>query len=95
MKTPNKRVRYNFTMKVPRGKFTMAKLMALNPNVNYITLHKKLQKSITQGQYAQCGVLLSPAKRGRSQKLYSKIIVEKVMSEINPVSGLKSLQLAE
>jgi hypothetical protein len=95
-KNARPRVRYNFTLKMPRGKFTMQKLMAANPSVAYITLKKRVDKMLESGVLEQKGLAENAApKRGARQKVYGKVQIAKTLSKINPVSGLKSLVLAE
>jgi hypothetical protein len=96
-KNTKNKVLYNFILKTPRGKFTMAKLMAANPSISYITLKKRVDKMIVDGLLEPQGVVFDSSRRGRSLKLYAKPATphHEVIHKINPVSGLKPLVLAQ
>jgi hypothetical protein len=96
-KTPNKRrVRYNFTLKLPIGAFTLRQLMQLNRRKSYITLNKRINKMISDGLIANCGTVHKKGKLGRSVKQYAKVqytVGTEDANTVNETSGLKSLVL--
>jgi hypothetical protein len=70
------RVKYNFILNQPSGKFTVKALMAANPGVSYITLYMRLKKLIADNVIQVAGTEHDGTHRGRSQKVYEPVPVK-------------------
>lgn len=81
--TKKQRVAYNFELEFPNIPFTVAdfKLIEEYKSISYITLKKRVNKAIKDGELKLSG--LKPATRGRPQLLYTKADVNTIVSKNN------------
>jgi hypothetical protein len=82
--TKKQRVAYNFELEFPDIPFTVADFKTIEKykTVSYITLKKRVNKAIEDGELKLSG--LKPAARGRPQLLYTKADVNTIVSTNNP-----------
>jgi hypothetical protein len=82
--TKKQRVVYNFELEFPDIPFTVADFKTIEKykTVSYITLKKRVNKAIKDGELKLSG--LKPAARGRPQLLYTKADVNTIVSTNNP-----------
>jgi hypothetical protein len=82
--TKKQRVAYNFELEFPDIPFTVADFKTIEKyrTVSYITLKKRVNKAIKDGELRLSG--LKPAARGRPQLLYTKADVNTIVSTNNP-----------
>jgi hypothetical protein len=82
--TKKQRVAYNFELEFPDIPFTVADFKTIEKykTVSYITLKKRVNKAIKDGELKLSG--LKPAARGRPQLLYTKADVNTIVSTNNP-----------
>jgi hypothetical protein len=82
--TKKQRVAYNFELEFPDIPFTVADFKTIEKykTVSYITLKKRVNKAIKDGELKLNG--LKPAARGRPQLLYTKADVNTIVSTNNP-----------
>lgn len=81
--TTKTRVAYNFELEFPDIPFTVADFKTIEKykTVSYITLKKRVNKAIKEGELKLSG--LKPAARGRPQLLYTKADVNTIVSKNN------------
>ena len=81
--TKKQRVAYNFELEFPDIPFTVADFKTIEKykTVSYITLKKRVNKAIKDGELKLSG--LKPAARGRPQLLYTKADVNTIVSKNN------------
>jgi len=88
--TKKQRVAYGFELEFPDIPFTVADFKTIEKyrTVSYITLKKRVNKAIKDGELKLSG--LKPSTRGRPQLLYTKAdvntIVSKNNSEVNQIA---------
>jgi hypothetical protein len=83
--TKKQRVAYNFVLEFPDIPFTVTDFKDIEKyrTVSYITLKKRVNKAIKDGELKLSG--LRPAKKGRPQLLYTKLDVNTIVSANNSV----------
>jgi hypothetical protein len=83
--TKKQRVAYNFELEFPNIPFTVADFKDIEKykSISYITLKKRVNKAIKDGELKLSG--LKPATRGRPQLLYTKADVNTIVSTNNSV----------
>ena len=81
--TKKQRVAYNFELEFPDIPFTVADFKTIEKykTVSYITLKKRVNKAIKEGELKLSG--LKPAARGRPQLLYTQADVNTIVSKNN------------